>query len=92
VLAAPQILITANVVVAETAAEAQALARPQLQRMAFMRSGRPMLPLSTVEDAAATATTAAEEQLIADMRPAWTTRSGVLLATACSQRAWTSAR
>jgi hypothetical protein len=42
-----------------------------MQRMAFMRSGRPMLPLSTVEDAAATATTAAEEQLIADMRPAW---------------------
>jgi luciferase family oxidoreductase group 1 len=71
VLASPQILVTANAVVAPTASEAEELARPQLQRMAFMRSGRPMLPLSTVEDAAATATTAAEEQLIADMRPAW---------------------
>jgi alkanesulfonate monooxygenase SsuD/methylene tetrahydromethanopterin reductase-like flavin-dependent oxidoreductase (luciferase family) len=70
-LSSPRILVTANVVVAPTAAEAEQLARPQLQRMAFMRSGRPMLPLSTVEDAANTPTTPAEEQLITDMRPAW---------------------
>jgi luciferase family oxidoreductase group 1 len=67
----PRLFVTANAVVAPTAAEAEALARPQLQRMAFMRSGRPMLPLSTVEDAAATSVTAAEAELIAGMRPAW---------------------
>jgi luciferase family oxidoreductase group 1 len=70
-LAEPLILVTTNAVVADTAAEAEALARPQLQRMAFMRTGRPMLPLSTVEDAAATAVTAMEEELIAEMRQAW---------------------
>ncbi len=70
-LAEPQILVTANAVVADTEAEAQALALPQLQRMAFMRSGRPMIPLPTVEDAAETTTTAMEDQLIAEMQPAW---------------------
>ena len=70
-LAEPLILVTTNAVVADTAAEAEVLARPQLQRMAFMRTGRPMLPLSTVEEAATTPTTAAEEELIAEMRQAW---------------------
>jgi luciferase family oxidoreductase group 1 len=70
-LSEPRTLVTANAVVAPTAAEAEDLARPQLQRMAFMRSGRPMLPLSTVEDAANTTTTVAEDELIAGMRPAW---------------------
>ena len=51
--------------------EAEALARPQLQRMAFMRTGRPMTALPTVEEAAATATTPMEDQLIEDMRAAW---------------------
>ncbi len=70
-LAEPRVLVTANAVVADTTEEAEALALPTLQRMAFMRSGRPMAPLSTVPEAAATATTAAEDQLIDDMRRAW---------------------
>jgi luciferase family oxidoreductase group 1 len=70
-LDAPRVLVTANVVVAESAAEARALARPQLQRMAFMRTGRPMLPLPTVEEAAGTETTPSEDQLIEEMRQAW---------------------
>ena len=70
-LTEPKILITANAVVADTVAEAQALARPQLQRMAFMRSGRPMQPMATVEEAADTSTTPMEDQLIADMARAW---------------------
>ncbi|HEY1485926.1 MAG TPA: LLM class flavin-dependent oxidoreductase [Micromonosporaceae bacterium] len=70
-LAEPRILVTANVVAAETEDEAQALARPQLQRMAFMRTGRPMLPMATVEEAAETPTSPMEEQIIDDMRQAW---------------------
>jgi luciferase family oxidoreductase group 1 len=71
ILSAPQILVTTNAVVADSAAEARSLALPQLQRMAFMRTGRPMLPLPTVEEAAATSTTAMEDQIIDDMRTAW---------------------
>jgi luciferase family oxidoreductase group 1 len=71
VLSEPRILVTANVVVAPSAAEAQALARPQLQRMAFMRSGRPMQPMATVEEAADTATSPMEEHLIDEMQQAW---------------------
>lgn len=70
-LAQPKLLITANAVVADTVAEAEALARPSLQRMAFMRSGRPMDVMATVEEAAQTATTPIEDQLIADMRENW---------------------
>ncbi len=70
-LAAPRILVTANAVVADTVEEARALALPQLQRMAFMRTGRPMLPMGTVEEAAATPTNAYEDQLIAEMRENW---------------------
>ena len=70
-LAEPKIFITANAVVADTAAEAEALALPSLQRMAFMRSGRPMEVMGTVEEAAQTATTPIEDQLIAEMRENW---------------------
>jgi luciferase family oxidoreductase group 1 len=70
-LSEPKVLVTANVVVAATVAEAEALALPQLQRMAFMRTGRPMQPMSTVEDAANTNMTSIEEQFIDEMRQAW---------------------
>jgi luciferase family oxidoreductase group 1 len=71
VLDRPRILVTANAVVADTAAHAAELALPQLQRMAFMRSGRPMQPMATVQEAAATPTTPLEDQLIAEMRENW---------------------
>jgi luciferase family oxidoreductase group 1 len=70
-LSAPRILVTANVVVAEEEAQAQALARPQLQRMAFMRSGRPMAPMATVQEAAETPMTPLEEQILDEMKQAW---------------------
>jgi luciferase family oxidoreductase group 1 len=71
-LAAPRLLVTANAVVADSSDEAQALALPQLQRMAFLRSGRPMQPMSTVEEAAKTVTTPLEDQLIEEMAENWT--------------------
>jgi luciferase family oxidoreductase group 1 len=71
-LAAPRLLVTANAVVADSADEARALALPQLQRMAFLRSGRPMQPMSTVEEAAKTVTTPLEDQLIEEMAENWT--------------------
>ncbi|MBO0868292.1 MAG: LLM class flavin-dependent oxidoreductase [Micromonosporaceae bacterium] len=70
-LPAPRTLVTANAVVAPTGEQARVLARPQLQRMAFMRSGRPMAPLSTVEEAERTQTTALEDQLIDEMSSNW---------------------
>ena len=70
-LSEPQILVTTNAVIADSVAEANALALPQLQRMAFMRTGRPMVPLPTVEEAAGTQTTPMEEQIMDDMRSAW---------------------
>jgi len=49
----PTTFLTANVVVAETAEEAAALALPNLQNMARLRTGRPMGPVDLVEDAEA---------------------------------------
>lgn len=49
----PTTFLTANVVVAETADEAAALALPNLQNMARLRTGRPMGPVDLVEDAEA---------------------------------------
>jgi luciferase family oxidoreductase group 1 len=70
-LAEPRTLVTANVVLAPDEEEARALALPQLQRMAFMRSGRPMRPMALVEEAAKTETTAAEARMIEDLSEAW---------------------
>ncbi|MBB5632190.1 luciferase family oxidoreductase group 1 [Cryobacterium mesophilum] len=52
-LAAPRTFLTVNAVVADTAEEARALALPQLQQMARLRSGLPLGPQVTVEEAAA---------------------------------------
>ncbi|WP_245958512.1 LLM class flavin-dependent oxidoreductase [Microbacterium bovistercoris] len=50
-LDAPQTFLTANVVTAPTVEEAEARALPQLRAMARIRSGRPLTPLETVEQA-----------------------------------------
>ncbi|MFC4137595.1 MULTISPECIES: LLM class flavin-dependent oxidoreductase [unclassified Microbacterium] len=50
-LDSPQTFLTANVVVAPTAEEAEARALPQLRAMARIRSGRPLTLLETVEQA-----------------------------------------
>ena len=68
---APRTFLTLNVSVAETAEEAHALALPQLQSMARLRTGQPMLPLSTVEEAAATELTPAQDQLVRGMLERW---------------------
>lgn len=50
-LEAPRTFLTVQAVVAETAAEAEALALPQLQHMAGLRSGLPLTRLRSVEEA-----------------------------------------
>jgi len=67
----PRTFLTLNVSVAETAEEALALALPQLQSMARLRSGAPMLPLETVEEAQASRLTPQQEQLVQGMREKW---------------------
>lgn len=49
----PVTFLTVNVVVADTAEEAQALALPNLQNMARLRTGQPLTALDLVEDAQA---------------------------------------
>ncbi len=49
----PTTFLTANVVVADTADEAVALALPNLQNMARLRTGKPLTPIDLVEDAEA---------------------------------------
>lgn len=51
--AEPRTFLTANVVVAETDADAEARALPQIRMMARLRGGRPLVALETVEQAAA---------------------------------------
>ncbi|RNE62466.1 LLM class flavin-dependent oxidoreductase [Cryobacterium tepidiphilum] len=68
---APRTFLTLNVSVADTADEALARALPQLQSMARLRSGAPMLPLATVEEAQASTMTPQQEQLMQGMREKW---------------------
>jgi luciferase family oxidoreductase group 1 len=49
----PRTFLTANAVVAPTAAEAEERALPQLRMMARLRTNRPLVPLETVEQAQA---------------------------------------
>lgn len=67
----PRTFLTLNVSVAETTAEARANALPQLQQMARLRSGMPLGPLATVEEAAATTLGPAQQQLIDSMLERW---------------------
>lgn len=70
-LDAPRTFLTANAVVADTAAEAEALALPNLQQMARLRSGKPLGPIATVEEAAATEQSDLELGFVEQMRAAW---------------------
>ncbi|TFC83737.1 LLM class flavin-dependent oxidoreductase [Cryobacterium sp. TmT2-59] len=70
-LAAPRTILTLNVVVADTAAEARALALPQMQQMARLRSGQPLGPLATLEEAAATTMAPAQQGMIERMSATW---------------------
>lgn len=63
--------LTVNVAVADTAAEAKASALPQLQQMARLRTGMPLGPVATVEEAAAVELTPAAQQMVEDMLQRW---------------------
>lgn len=68
---APTTFLTLNVSVAATVAEARAAALPSLQQMARLRSGQALGPLATIEEAAATETAPAQQQLIDHMLERW---------------------
>jgi luciferase family oxidoreductase group 1 len=67
----PRTFLTLNVAVAETAAEATAAALPQLQQMARLRSGQPLGPLATIEEAADNELPPAQQQLVDGMLERW---------------------
>ncbi len=66
--AVPRTFVTASVVVAETAEEADALALPQLQLMARLRTGGRLGALATVEEAAAAELTPVQLEFVEQMR------------------------
>ncbi|MWB99685.1 LLM class flavin-dependent oxidoreductase [Agromyces seonyuensis] len=73
-LEAPKTFLTANVVVAPTAAEAERRALPQMRTMARLRLGLPLRGLETVDEAeadAAARTNSAMDELVAAQRQAW---------------------
>ncbi|GAA2754571.1 LLM class flavin-dependent oxidoreductase [Amnibacterium kyonggiense] len=70
-LDAPRTFLTANVVAAETAAEAHRLALPQLQHMARLRTGTPLTALDTVEAAEAALLTEPQRELVETMASRW---------------------
>lgn len=60
----PTTFLTVNAVVAETTAEARALAVPNMQHMARLRTGQPLGPIDLVEDAAARSISDGERRLV----------------------------
>jgi luciferase family oxidoreductase group 1 len=70
-LGSPRTFLTANVVAADTAAEAARLALPQLQHMARLRTGTPLTALDTVEGAEAAVITPAQQELVESMGSRW---------------------
>ena len=75
-LAAPKSFITANVVAADTAEEAEARALPQLRQFARLRTNKPMRPLETVEEALDAETDGIEQTMIAQNRARWFVGTG----------------
>ena len=70
-LEAPRTFVTANVVIAPTASEAYALALPNLQHMARLRTNQPLGRLATVEEAAATPMTPLQDEFIERSLDTW---------------------
>lgn len=69
--ATPTTFLTVNVSVAPTAEEAYAAALPNLQQMARLRTGAPLGPLATIEEAAGTEVTPAQQQMVDAMLERW---------------------
>ena len=70
-LSAPRTFLTLNASVADTADEAYALALPQMHQMARLRSGLPLGPLATVEEAQAAELPPAQAELVKRMSASW---------------------
>lgn len=70
-LEAPRTFLTANVVAADTADEAAALALPQMQQMARLRTNDPLGALLTVEEALAADVTDLQKEFVERMRGTW---------------------
>ncbi|MGB4779698.1 LLM class flavin-dependent oxidoreductase [Microbacterium sp.] len=76
-LTAPRTFLTANVVAAPTAAEAEGRMLPQARMMARLRGGRPLTALETVEQAAsAEASDALAAPLLDALRRRWFVGTG----------------
>ncbi len=67
----PQTFLTVNAVVAETAEEAESLARPQLLSMVSLFTGGELKPQLSVEEAARTELAAAHRPMAEKMRSKW---------------------
>ncbi len=67
----PRTFLTVNAIVADTASEAHALAQPQLQQMARLRSGLPLGPQLTVEEAIVAEVTPPMQVLMDRMTERW---------------------
>ena len=67
----PTTFLTVNACVADTAEEAERLVRPHTLSMVALRTGAPLRPQPTVEEAAATTLPAEHEDLAAAMRRRW---------------------
>ncbi|GAT74198.1 coenzyme F420-dependent N5,N10-methylene tetrahydromethanopterin reductase [Microbacterium sp. HM58-2] len=72
----PQTFLTVNAVAAPTAAEAEERALPQLRMMARLRLNKPLVALEAVEEALATPSDAATDQVVADARARWFVGTG----------------
>lgn len=70
-LESPRTFLTANVVAADTADEAAALALPQMQQMARLRTNDPLGALLTVEEALAADVTDLQKEFVERMRGTW---------------------
>jgi luciferase family oxidoreductase group 1 len=70
-LAEPRTFLTVNACVADSEAEAEARALPNLIQMSRLRTGRALTALDRVEDAAMVTLDAMQEQIIASMRKRW---------------------
>lgn len=76
-LDAPRTFLTANAVVADSDAEAEALMLPQARMMARLRGNRPLIALETVEEAAAAeATDHLAAPLLDALRSRWFVGTG----------------
>jgi luciferase family oxidoreductase group 1 len=74
--AGPRTFLTANVVAAPTQHEAEERALPQLRVIARLRTGRPLIPLETVEQAQADPFDTATQTIMAQMRQKWFVGTG----------------